>query len=73
MASISGTNVDVAGEFNVNVDEVEDADEDEDDSDFVEEEFPRDEDHTNFVKFVDDNVDAQEYVVLAGIRARNNQ
>lgn len=78
MASGSRTNVDVFEQFNVNVDEVKDdeakvedadEDEDEDDNDFVKEEFLGDEDHTNFVKFIDDNVDAQEDAVLASIRA----
>ncbi|KAB2604938.1 hypothetical protein D8674_036869 [Pyrus ussuriensis x Pyrus communis] len=46
--------------------------EDENDSDFIEEEFPADEDHLQFMKFVDDYVDAHEDGVLAGIKEQNN-
>ncbi|KAM1837742.1 hypothetical protein FF1_019582 [Malus domestica] len=46
--------------------------EDENDSDFIEEEFPVDEDHLQFMKFVDDHVDAHEDAVLASIREQNN-
>ncbi|KAM1048982.1 hypothetical protein ACFX2C_028132 [Malus domestica] len=53
-------------------DEEEEDDDDDNDSDFIEKEFPVDEDHLQFMKFVDDHVDAHEDTMLAGIREQKN-